>query len=408
MTRTLSLVEYLPQRGVRLTVNERDELTSLVSGLTVKPEPGSIDLYTVTSGSTVGIVHIGDLVIELQPKVGPAAVLFMLSYELDPRAWRQISAHLAADATLTEAVAALFVRMVGEVARFGLLHDYRQRDDTLSTIRGRVRMADQIRVRSGLPLPTEVTYDEYTPDIVENRILRSALDSLRRLRLRSKTASDALVRLQAMFAEVSPLDRDVHRIPEPHWTRLNERYRSAVNLARLILTSVGLEARAGLERADALLIDMNAVFERFLRVALREALALSPSDFPSPNKIPRRFLDRSRQVPLQPDMTWWRLGECVLVADCKYKRPTGSVPNADVYQMLAYLSEFELDQGWLVYASGEVRSTDLELRADGKVVHVREVDAAKQPAALLGDVQELAAEFGKHVEQRQMATARLA
>lgn len=75
MRRALSLVEYTPRSGVRLTVEERDALVKLVPGLTAKPEPGSSDVYTVAGGSTVGVARVGDLVVELQPKVGPAAIL---------------------------------------------------------------------------------------------------------------------------------------------------------------------------------------------------------------------------------------------------------------------------------------------------------------------------------------------
>ena len=395
MSPSLSLVEYVPRRGVRLSVDQRDALLGLVPGLMARPEVGTSDVYTLVNGSTVGVVQVGDLIVELQPKVGPAAVLFMLSYELDERAWRAASAQLEVDTTLTEAIAAIFVRLTSEAVQHGLLHDYQQRDDSLSTIRGRVRIADQIRARRGLPLPTEVTYDEYTSDIIENRIIRTAVGRLRRQRLRSQQTVDRLARLDAIFTEVSLIDTDAREIQEPNWTRLNERYRPAVNLARLVLNNGGLEARVGTHSTEALLIDMNVVFERFVRVALREALHLAPVEFPSPNKLPRRYLDRSRQVPLLPDLSWWADGACLLVADCKYKRPTGSVPNADVYQMLAYLTEFELNEGWLVYASGEVQPADLALRHAEKTVHVRAIDAAKKPAALLEDVRALAREFAQ-------------
>jgi 5-methylcytosine-specific restriction enzyme subunit McrC len=40
---------------------------------------------------------------------------------------------------------------------------------------GRVRMASQVRSRAGLPLPVEIAYDDYTPDILENQLLRTAV-----------------------------------------------------------------------------------------------------------------------------------------------------------------------------------------------------------------------------------------
>lgn len=196
-----------------------------------------------------------------------------------------------------------------------------------------------------------------------------------------------------MFTGVSAPGSDVRNTPDPHWTRLNERYRPAVHLGRLILTSTGLEARTGHHDASAVLVDMNSVFERFVRTALREALGLQPSAFPPPQQINRRYLDAAGDVRLEPDLTWWHDDRCRLVGDCKYKRPTGAIPNADVFQMLAYMVEFGLPEGWLVYASGETRDRDMAMPKVSRTVHVRTIDAARRPDRLLSDVRELAAEM---------------
>lgn len=392
MTRIVRLREYQPKPGVRLSVGERDELVRLIPGLTTQPETGSTDTYTVTSGSTVGSVRLGDLIVELQPKIGPAAVLFLLSYNLDPRTWRAHISTLDATAPLTEAVAALFAQLVQSATSRGLARNYRQRDDTLSTIRGRIRIADQLRARSGLPLPTEVTYDDYTQDILENQILLSALDVLRRQRMRSAAVARTLTRLHGLFADVSLLAAPQHA-PDPLWTRLNEHYRPAVALAKLILSNTGLEARMGDHAAKAVLINMNAVFEHFVRTALREALNLDRRNFPTPDGFARRDLVTSREVQLLPDLTWWDNGECIVVGDCKYKRPTGAVPNADVYQALAYMTEFQLDEAWLIYASGETKPRDLAVRHTPATIHIRTVDAALEPPDLLREIRKLAIEL---------------
>jgi 5-methylcytosine-specific restriction enzyme subunit McrC len=90
LTRTLVLTEYTPSDPVRLAVAERDMLRRLVRELTVQPVAGSTDTYTLTSGSTVGVARVGDLTVELRPKVGLAAVLFLVSYEFDPHSWTRL------------------------------------------------------------------------------------------------------------------------------------------------------------------------------------------------------------------------------------------------------------------------------------------------------------------------------
>jgi 5-methylcytosine-specific restriction enzyme subunit McrC len=389
VTRTIVLTEYVPSDPVRLAVAERDALRQLVPGLTVQPVAGSTDTYTLTGRSTVGVARVGDLTVELRPKVGVAAVLFLVSYALDPTAWKGEEATLARDANLAEALVPLFARTAQQALRPGLLHGYRRQEDTLTTVRGRVRMAEQFRARTGLALPVEVVYDDFTPDILENRLLRTAVDVLGRLHLRHMGSRTALVRLRQQLSGVGTVIPDGRGVPEPHWTRLNERYRSAVALSRLIITTAGLEARAGGEDASVFLVDMNTVFEDFIRVALREHLALGASTFPAASRGHRLHLDVQHSVPLEPDLTWWTSGVCVFVGDCKYKRTVGTVPNADVYQMLAYLTALHLDEGLLVYAAGEDVPHTVTVAQAGKRVHVRTVDVARRPAEVLACVSEL-------------------
>jgi 5-methylcytosine-specific restriction enzyme subunit McrC len=388
--RRLVLTEYAPSPPVELSIAERDGLRALVPGLTAEPAVGTTGMYTLTGGSTVGVVRVGELTVELRPKVGVAPVLFLLSFALDPRAWREPTAPLAREANLAEALVLLFARAAGAALRPGLLHGYREELDTLPTVRGRVRMADQMRARTGLPLPVEVAYDDFTPDILENRLLRTAVDVLGRLRLRHHASRVALARLHQQLRGVTSLVLDGRDLPEPVWSRLNERYWPALSLARLVLSGGGLEAAAGLEDASALVVDMNAVFERFVRAALREELGLGERAFPAGGRGHRLYLDVGRSVPLEPDLSWWVAGRCVFAADCKYKRAVGTVPNADVYQMLAYLTALHLPKGLLIYAAGEDAPRDVVIAPAGKRVQVKTVDIARPPAQVLADIGALA------------------
>ncbi|WP_432514271.1 McrC family protein [Kineococcus sp. SYSU DK001] len=387
--RLLVLTEHQLSDPVTLSVDERGALLAAVDGLSAAPERGSADTYRLSCGSTVGIVQVGDLTVELRPKVGLAPLMFMLAYRSSPPTWRSAAA-LAPDATFSEALIGLFARFTHDATRTGLLHSYRREQDALTTVRGRVRMTDQVSRRRGAALPVEVEFDDFTPDVLENQVLRSAVDRLRRLRTRSEVSRRTVDRLHHLLHGVSPLP-DPRRVPEPVWTRLNAHYRPAVSLAATLLTG-GLEARAGTRAAAGVLVDMNALFEDFLRAALRDALGVGERKFPSGSSSPRRWLDVDHRVPLEPDLTWWHGGRCVFVGDCKYKRVNGNVPNADVYQLLAYLTAHGLDEGMLVYAAGKAPAQDLRIAAADKIVRVRTVDLASDPETLLQAVGNLADE----------------
>jgi 5-methylcytosine-specific restriction enzyme subunit McrC len=215
------------------------------------------------------------------------------------------------------------------------------------------------------------------------------VDILGRLYLRHRDSHTALARLRQQLNGISGMDPDGRGVPEPHWTRLNERYRPAVALARLIVSTAALEARAGGQDASVFLVDMNAVFERFIRVALREALRLDVRAFPAAARGRSVHLDIEHGVPLEPDLSWWIGGRCVFAGDCKYKRTEGTIPNADAYQMLAYLTALQLADGLLVYAAGEGLPHTITIPFADKRVLARMIDISQAPADVLTQVAKL-------------------
>ena len=70
-------------------------------------------------------------------------------------------------------------------------------------VRGRIRFDDQVRRRFGILLPVEVRFDDFTEDILENRLLKAALAVLGTLRLRSESSRQSLRRFNHVLDLVS-------------------------------------------------------------------------------------------------------------------------------------------------------------------------------------------------------------
>lgn len=371
--------EWATTQSVHLTVDERDALATQIPSLRVSPSRHSSDQYDLTPGSTVGTVRVGDVTVEIEPKIGPAKVIALASLAFNPRAWRESTTSLSTNEGLTEALCRALTELTRRALRAGLLQGYRTTHEVLPTVRGRVRFADQVQQRRGMPLPVAVTYDDYTHDTLEHQLVLAAARRLSQMPIRSAKARDDLTWLRHQLDGVSDLLVSRTSVPEPVWTRLNERYRPAVSLARLILAGTSLEAGHGTQEALGFLIDMNQVFEDFIRVSLRERLRLTPRTFPDGNHVPRLYLDQSRRwVPLKPDLSWWnsQRSECLFVGDCKYKRPDSSIPNADVYQLHAYLTALQLPAGMLIYARTENSPHSFQVAHDGPGIVVQHIDLA--------------------------------
>lgn len=390
--RPLLLTELQTTAAVPLTAVERDLLREAIPGLSVTSTPGHTDLYDLRPAGTVGLVRIGDLQVEIKPKLPIDRVLFLLSYALDPGAWRPEETQVADDAHLLEAIVPTFARHVRQVLRRGLLHGYRSVEETDTTIRGRIRLADQLRARPGLLLPVELTYDEFTTDILDNQLLAAALEWLLRLPLRSSWTRSTLLELRGQFAGATPLRLPPGQpVPEPVWTRLNARYRPAVGIARLILAGAALDASSGGVTADGVLLNMPSVFENFVIAALREALGVGERSFPQGAAGRHLKLDEERTVRLKPDLSWWIGNQCVFVGDCKYKWVrTQGLQNADLYQLLAYLTALDLGEGLLVYAAGQRRPRTRTVTHGGKRLTVVTLNLAGSPAQVLSEIDDLA------------------
>jgi 5-methylcytosine-specific restriction enzyme subunit McrC len=163
----------------------------------------------------------------------------------------------------------------------------------------------------------------------------------------------------------------------------------ALDLAELILQASSVEYCLGPVRSSGFLLDMAQVFEDFVCVALREALAVHGGEA---RLQASHFLDRHERVRMKPDLIWRRHGAVRAVVDAKYKaeKPSG-FPDADLYQMLAYCTALGLSRGHLVYAQGNeearrhvVRNADVEI-----VCHA--LDLAVASADLLAQIRSLAA-----------------
>ncbi len=375
--RKLDLQEYKQSSPYTLSATERDALRDAVRTLTIEPVAGENTKYHITPSSTVGAVEVGDLSVQIRPKIGIPQLLSLACYAMgvyrsQERRLFDFQEEVALPDTLALALAAAARRAFAR----GLLHGYRTEEEALHTVRGRIRFDEQIRRRFGIAMPVEVRYDEFTDDIEENQLVKAAVARLGEMRLRSPQARRGLGWTAAMLESVSLVEYAPRDVPEVTFDRLNEHYRGAVGLSRLILRHSAFEARRGEVRATGFLMNMNTLFQEFVTVALRESLRVSANTFCSDKQLTgsrRIHLAENNRVGLEPDLTWWDGNRCTFVGDAKYKR-FESVHNADLYQLLAYVTALDLPGGLLVYAQGEADAASYRVRKSGKRLEVATLD----------------------------------
>ena len=93
---------------------------------------------------------------------------------------------------------------------------------------------------------------------------------------------------------------------------------------------------------------------------------------------------------LKPDLTWHHGSSLVFVGDAKYKNLAGGLPNADIYQMLAYVTAADLPGGLLIYAKGEAEPAIFNLRGSRRRLEVVALDLSGTLDDVLGRLSAIA------------------
>lgn len=332
----------------------------------IDAEPG---WWKVSTRQWVGGFTLGDLRIIVRPKIKPENLFFLLEVGLPSEAWQAEAIDYATNDELLPALVSFFARTAETTLARGLFHHYRHEEDDLLALRGRIDFVRQFR-RGGVLVPMACSWDDFTADVDENRCLTAAI----RLALRvPDVPHDDRRRLRRLLAALDGVAEPtvttaLDRLDRIQYSRLNEHYRPALALARLILANCTLQDRHGDTAASSFMLDMNELFELFVTSRLQRALRgrLDVAAHLRP------YLDIGQRVQIRPDLTLRRRGEAVGVADLKYKLADADTStlgasgplarHGDYYQLLAYTTALNLSEGTLIYCADIDRDGSDELR----------------------------------------------
>lgn len=367
---------------VELTADEAAALNR--SGLvTAQPETGG---WSVTAQYAVGAVRRGDLLVRVNPKVGVVQVLRLLARARGVRGLNldEELIGIAPTTDLSAVLAVLFAQEAATAMAAGPLRGYRSEDQTLPVLRGRVRLREQHLRRFGVPVPLEVTVDEWTLDTDDNRRLRAATNTLLGLPDVPPATRRGLVRLDRLLSEARLAARGAVVAP---WTptRLNARLHRLLHLADVVLAYASVEHEAGTVQTRGFVLDMAWVFETLVARLLHE---LSPR-LRAQQSLP---LDTLGRLHIKPDLIFHDDDGPVAVADTKYKLldDDGDVPNPDVYQLVTYCYRLGLRTGNLIYAAGEPRPEPFDIAGTDVRVVVHAVDISRPIDEIEGQIASLA------------------
>lgn len=245
-----------------------------------------------------------------------------------------------------------FARRLREIEKSSLRFDRQWKTERTKGIKGRVNIsATLIGVARHELLPVRSLNRNRTYETPEHRVLGAAAGLLLSQNVIARNDLDVVHRWYNRFGTspglVIDLRRTVRKLNAGHFAGPRSYYIPALAMAQLILLQGGivLSDHQAIE-SEALLTNVNLLFERYIRVTLHKQLSDQGYTVEKlETGVPSLFTDLTTQM--KPDVIIRDRKQVRLLVDAKYK-PDSRIDASDHYQMAAYLRGFQVSNGIIV------------------------------------------------------------
>ena len=305
-------------------------------------------------------------------------VYYMLSYAfqvLNEQGYKNIATEQFHNTA--ELMAAILEKGIAIQLKRGLGKEYIPQTEALSSLRGKIDIAESIKTQSTLRKQLICTYDEFSVNSIMNRIIKSTVEILLRSNI-SKQRKKNLRKLMLYFSEVD-------------FNRNNQTYRMLISICYLVVKGLLQTQSDGSTKLMDFLDEqrMCRLYEKFIleyyRREFKNQITANASQIPW-----QLDNDENSMLPVMQSDIMLQRDDRVLIIDAKYYEHSMQVQfnkhtlhSANLYQIFTYVKnkEYELREkehtvsGMLLYAK-----TDEEIypnnvyQMSGNQITVRTLD----------------------------------
>lgn len=307
----------------------------------------------------VGVLAADGVALEILPKIdvpgtdGAAAygqirqrLVHMLAIALDLDIAAGAMTELSSQKeTILEILIGLFAHKLADEVRKGMPRRYLAHEDDLTAVRGQLDITRQFTTLIARPDRLACRYDDLSPDIVLNQIMKAAVERLTRVSM-SVENQRRLRELAFFYADISSVPPSALAWDNLILDRTNSRWRELVELARLLLGDRFQTTSSGATPGFSLTFDMSRLFETYVARQLKKALAGTDlTVHPQGGRLYclEEVETGTGRFMTKPDILVKRRGVVELIIDTKWKRvarqmddPKRGVSQSDIYQIVAY------------------------------------------------------------------------
>lgn len=315
----------------------------------------------------------------------------MLSYAfqtLNQSNYEEIAAEKFED--MQNLFAAILAKGIGFQLKQGLYREYRNCQEDLSVMRGKINMQGTIRNKMSRRQLLACEFDELSENNLLNQILKSTVLLLLKHGNVKARYKDDLKKKMLFFSAVDTLELTSVRWSAIRFGRNNQNYRMLISICQLLAEGLLLTTEQGEYRLAAFLDEqrMCRLYEKFILEYYRKHF---PQLSVTASQIPWALDDGSgTMLPvMQSDITL-QLGSSVLIIDAKYYSHTTqehygrhTLHSGNLYQIFTYVKNKDTEfgdaphtvSGMLLYAAtDEAIQPDNSYLMSGNRISVKTLD----------------------------------
>ena len=333
-------------------------------------------------------------------------VYYMLSYAfqvLNEQGYKNIATEQFYNTA--ELMAAILEKGIAVQLKRGLGKEYIPQTEALSSLRGKIDIAESIKPQSMLCKQLICTYDEFSVNSTMNRIIKSTVELLLRSNI-SKQRKKNLRKLMVYFGEVDFVD--LHSVNwNVQYNRNNQTYRMLISICYLVVKGLLQTQSDGSTKLMDFLDEqrMCRLYEKFIleyyRKEYKNKITANASQIPW-----QLDNEENSMLPVMQSDIMLQRGDRILIIDAKYYEHSTQVQfdkhtlhSGNLYQIFTYVKnkEYELRDkdhvvsGMLLYAKTdeEVHPNNV-YQMSGNQITVRTLDLNLPFAAIAKQLDEIA------------------
>ena len=345
--------------------------------LTQNPDCGYFSVYfnRIRFCNYVGVIHVGDVTVEVLPKID--------KHISDKSVWQKIlvdmlaiALHVDAQTTtfaniqlrqfnVLETYLSLFLSHAETLIHQGLVKKYRTKSSNQNALKGKLLFQKQISENQVHAERFYISHQIYDRNNIYNSILPQTMQCIQTLSV-SMSTSRLCLKLLLDFPECSPIKVSHKLFQNLSFDRKTERYKTAIELAKIILLNYHPDVKGGNENILAIMFDMNLLWESYIYAMILKSKNFQDIECKVEAQKPLYFWQHPDKwsFRLIPDLVVTKNDTkeiFILDTKWKYNRDTAI---EDIRQMYAYGKYFEAKKRYLLYP--EKLDDPKVMKQDGK------------------------------------------